>query len=333
VAAIDQTSQTMLAMAAICYRGYNLVTPDKQMRRRAAMNDYLKNCSATKGWEIVWGPCGSPAERFGFDEDLMYVAQNRDDPSQLAIAIRGTDPISLKDWIEGDFELTLKPWKYGNPPPKEASISESTMLGLDTLSGMRDPTSNGGQTLKEFIRDFLREKSKAEIYVTGHSKGGPLSSTLALWLADTQKAQTDPAEAWDSDGKATVFAYSFAGPTAGNGAFAEHSDLLLGPNCHRIWNSRDIAPRAFVSAEMMEIPDVYQLRCLKRLAARKFIARIGAAVQEEEYRQICGRGTNFDSALKGGLFLTEIIHQHLDSYLKEYELIGEMSMKKLFKPL
>jgi len=321
----DPTVRTMLALAAISYLRYDILFRTKQPRRRAAMSELIDRCSATAGWKIVWGPCGFPPKRCGFDQELMYVAQSPDDSPKLAIAIRGTNPPSLKDWLKGDFDLTLKPWNHDDPS-SDAKISASTMLGLDTLRAMRDPT-NGGQTIKEFLRGFLRLRPNTEICVTGHSKGGPLSSTLALWLAHTQKPQTDAAEAWDPEGKATVLAYSFAGPTAGNAAFAAYSDSVLRANCHRVWNKRDIAPRAFIPTEMDEIPNLYKLNPLDMGLLRLLVKLVAHRVDGLDYKQVGGAGSMFDS---GALGLWDVVYEHLDSYLEQFGLINEMCTKTLF---
>src|SRR5258708_6836160 len=104
----------------------------------------------------------------------------------------------------------------------------------------QDSSSDSGTDLVRFLGDRIDAAAgKVNLYVTGHSKGGALSSTLALWLADTQ---TD----WDQNNKATVTAYSFAGPTAGNKEFADHLDSVLRANHHRVVNPFDLVP--YVSA-------------------------------------------------------------------------------------
>ena len=246
--------------------------------------------------------------------------------AELAIVIRGTNPLSLMDWIKGDFAVSqMTPWNYGKPPPG-AAVSASTMRGLDTLRGLRDPL-NGAKALKEFLREFLQQKPNSEVCVTGHSKGGLLSSTLALWLDNTRQAPDDPAEQWDPERRASVLAYSFAGPTAGNAAFANYSDYVLGANGHRVWNKRDVAPRAFIPKEMEEIPTLYELNPLERETLRLFINLVAQRVNGLGYRQISAGGTMFDRGARG---LGDVVYEHLDSYLEQFGLINEMRTKTLF---
>jgi hypothetical protein len=60
--------------------------------------------------------------------------------------------------------------------------------------GGTDTGSDTGTTLKQFLSSYMGAHGKCDIYVTGHSKGGALCSTLALWLADTQGAQSNDGE-------------------------------------------------------------------------------------------------------------------------------------------
>src|SRR6266436_74360 len=133
------TAQEMLTLAAITYRGINLVLPEalKRAHLRRAMDACMTTFSAVKGkWKIVWGPASFSAVSPGLDDALMYVAQSAND---LAIAIRGTNPISLTDWVFGDFMFTHQvPWAYGNPASiQKAQISASSALGLGILQHLR----------------------------------------------------------------------------------------------------------------------------------------------------------------------------------------------------
>ncbi len=118
-----------------------------------------------------------------------------------------------------------------------------------------------GVTLLEFLRAARdRATGDFDVLVTGHSKGGGLASTVALWLADTQGTSNVAAsDQWDPTGSATVRCHSFAGPTAGNAAFAAHSDAKIGSVCARIMNTNDIVPHAWAVAELAKIPRLWDL--------------------------------------------------------------------------
>ena len=60
------------------------------------------------------------------------------------------------------------------------------MVNLARLNLVPDTQPPGGTDLKGFLRSYLSTHPKAEICVTGHSMGGAMSPTLALWLADTR---------------------------------------------------------------------------------------------------------------------------------------------------
>ncbi|HLW71083.1 MAG TPA: hypothetical protein VKS22_10735 [Candidatus Binataceae bacterium] len=392
----DPTTRTMLALSAISYRGYNLV--GDQALKRALLKRLLDQCltqlQPTIGyWSIVWGPCDFSPTVVGFDDAMMYVAEKVNDPTTLAIVIRGTNPISTTDFFYEDSLIEVQqPW----PASAGAKISTSTALGLAVLLNLSwdkavldkpvllsatpslrerlraEPrkitfTASEGElsrartriadmvtahfktaelltarsgaaelltavsgagaqppdgiTLEAFLRARLRPGSSTNLYVTGHSKGGAQSSTLALRLAEIL-----------SD--CVVYNYSFAGPTAGNKAFADYSDRILAACCHRVWNQRDVVPRTFVPSLMKEIPDVYELTAVDRVTVAAGIASSIAALSKVVYIQVAGDGTSFPSDLAPNLDMTsQIGHQHVDAYLGWADLLGQISAKTLFAPV
>jgi Lipase (class 3) len=408
---LQPTDKEMMTLAAITYRGINLVLPEalKRAHLRRLMDECIARFSEVSGkWKIVWGPASFSTVSPGLDSSLMYVAQSQVEPSALAIAIRGTNPISLIDWVFGDFMVAHRvPWTYGDPASiQNASISVSAALGLGILQYLRwdeavvdtdraevstvatasstvslaslndwfdavqarlqsstaasllhtitsnfsnaktgsldlrsllqkehDAEPAAGTDLKDFLRTHVASYPGSAVYVTGHSKGGALSSTLALWLADTRGAQADQREEWTSDPKTPVYAWSFAGPTAGNHEFAIHSDATL-TGCHRIWNRLDIVPHAFVTAELLGVSSQYRLNTFERSILDTLIDRVVAAIGPLHYTQTCGSGAPFEGVLIPDLpFPLQLAHQHLDSYLINLGLINEMSAASLLAPV
>ena len=116
-----------------------------------------------------------------------------------------------------------------------------------------------GQDVLSFLKAAVAHaKGPIDVTVTGHSKGGALAPTVALWLADTQGTAGVPAAAqWDPHGNSIVRCFSFAGQPAGNPAFAKHSDAKLRGRCARIWNTHDVVPHAWVADDIRQIPDLY----------------------------------------------------------------------------
>jgi hypothetical protein len=188
-----------------------------------------------------------------------------------------------------------------------------------------------GIDLRSFLASKIAGVESAEIYVTGHSKGAALSSTLALWLADTQGMENVPeADRWDPMRKATVHAYSFAGPTAGNGKFAQHSDGVIGARCHRVVNERDIAPCAWAPEHLRQIPDLYPQH---HDALQAAVETLLGAFGEMDYAQIGNHVHNLPGAPHSDLFFPEIVYQHLDGYFQQLGLDAEMNAATFFAPL
>jgi hypothetical protein len=187
-----------------------------------------------------------------------------------------------------------------------------------------------GIDLHSFLATEIDKADNPEIYVTGHSKGAALSSTLALWLADTQGEQNVPeADRWDPDRKTTVHAYSFAGPTAGNAKFALHSDSVFGPHCHRIVNERDIAPYAWAPQDLRRIPALYPQH---HDALQGSIEALLRVFREMDYAQI-SRVLPLPGAPHCDALIEEIVHQHLDGYFEQLGLDEEMNAATFFAPL
>ena len=246
----------MLSLAYLSYTGEGLTIPNPAGVILQDMNTAIKKISFINNWKIVWGPVVYTVPGSMYQDNLMYIAQNTNDTTQYAIGIRGTNFLSDVDWLLEDFDvLRLMPWPVGatTPSPAGAGISESTSMGMAILLGMTD-TVTTQQSFTSYLQSIT--KSKINICVTGHSKGGVLATTMALYLLDNQNSGTK----WDSSGASTVSCISFAGPTAGNAAFAAYSDAQfvsafqnnpppascwdasLGTNCDVVQCSYDVAP-------------------------------------------------------------------------------------------
>jgi hypothetical protein len=391
---------TMLTLAAITYRGINLVYPEplKSRRLRALIDECFARFFKLKDqWRIVWGPASFSGTSPGLDDSLMFVAESLAAPRTLAIAIRGTNPISITDWLFGDLMVThQEPWPYGTGAGR-GKISSSSAIGLGILQHLRwddaitesdagtprpqapelwlksiaarlsaesgeslldrlkqnaqnagdailhpltllkggatSKSAQTGTTLKQCLAEYIGRGGKCDLYITGHSKGGALSSTVALWLADTQGAQDDPAELWDPTRQATLHYYSFAGPTAGDSDFAAHSDALFGDRCHRIWNYNDVVPCAFIPTHLTDVSRRYNLNGLERMTIDKLTSEVAAKVAGLNYTHPCRQGNRFDGRLLSDVpVLAQIAHQHLDSYLSNCDMLGEMTATSLLAP-
>lgn len=175
------------------------------------------------------------------------------------------------------------------------------------------------------LLSFLAEEARAadtplDVTVTGHSKGGALASTVALWLKDALDSQ-DLAEHWDGRRGARVAAYAFAAPTPGNTAFADRIDRVLAGDHHHLRNRNDIVTHAWQVDELERIPDLYAPR---RIALAPLIPLIASKVRDLDYRQARAGTTTFAGTLDPKRsFAMEFIHQHLDAYLDELGLLDD----------
>jgi hypothetical protein len=128
----------MLTLAAIAYRGYDLILP--QAVKVPLMREAMNRCLATLGpvkdkWAIVWGPASHPSGRLKFDDAAMYVAQSLEEANTIVIAIRGTNPPSLADWIRGDL-MVKQMHRWASAPAGGAKVSLSTINGLELLRNL-----------------------------------------------------------------------------------------------------------------------------------------------------------------------------------------------------
>src|SRR5262249_31565198 len=95
-----------------------------------------------------------------------------------------------------------------------------------------------------------------EVTFTGHSKGGALAPTLALWFAENQGA-ADETFAWDPQQRATVRCYHFARPPAGHEGLSEPSNGPSRAPRVGLVKPLDVVPQAWVPAKIARIGELY----------------------------------------------------------------------------
>lgn len=251
--------QIMLSFAYLAYTGQDITTPNPEAHILQRINAAMPNIppiapQKKPAWHVVWGPAVFTMPGALYQDNMMFVVQNHADPTQFVVAVRGTNFISDLDWLMEDLDiLQMIPWPMKSPSALTgAQISESTSIDLHILLGMTDKT-----TTTTGLLDFLQSQSKPiNLCVTGHSLGGCVAGTLALYLMDHR---TD----WDKVGNSTVCSITFAAPTAGNGVFASYSnakfanefnnnkfpgwDQTLNTNLDAVSCSLDVAPLAWTT--------------------------------------------------------------------------------------
>jgi hypothetical protein len=257
--------QIMLSFAYLAYCGESMTTASPESEILGYINAAMPQIPPLRApnptWQVVWGPAVYTTPGALYQDNLMFVAQNQTDTSQFAIAIRGTNRSSDLDWLMDDLDiLDMMNWPPGTKPsPTGPRISESTSIGLQVLLGMQGSPTSAPISLIDFLR---AQTAKAiNVCVTGHSLGGCLAPTLALYLKEQQNA-------WDLTGNSNVSTITFAGPTAGNSEFAAYSDSKfsggpyppnwdpsLGTTCDVVRCDLDVAPFAWIASSISATKD------------------------------------------------------------------------------
>ena len=223
-------SQIMMTLAAITY------APPKDVQSYLLPTTNPPN--ATSGeWALVWGPAVTALD----EGNLMFVTYNKS-TNQYAIAVRGTYPtFSLALLVDLYEDLDVSDpcsWEY--PAVSGALVAGGTIDGLDDIVAF---TSNG-VSFHTFV-DSKIAPSGAEIFVTGHSLGGALTTVLAPWLVYRLS---------QSNAHNVVMPYTYAAPTAGNATFASFYTGLF-QNSYRYYNVIDVVPKAW--ADLLSVKSLY----------------------------------------------------------------------------
>ena len=185
---------------------------------------------------------------------------------------------------------------------------------------MPESERNGRLDLLTFLRTQAdASQEPLEVTVTGHSKGGALAPTVALWLKEATLESGE--ECWDKRQKARVRFYAFAGPTPGNGAFADRLDTKLNDSSHYLVNTNDVVPQAFQVDQLNRIPDLYRDRTS---GLKTLVENLIAGIEKLNYRHSVKEVRKFAGELDPSRSLAaELIHQHLDAYLAELRLLSD----------
>jgi hypothetical protein len=326
--------QVMLTLAFIADVGALIEDNDCNAENDVCqqIKDCLESLEPVKGnWKLVWGPCVFKFPLIAkYRDNTIYIVQSIKDKSQYVIAISGTNPYEVTDWIFEDFLVAhTHPWRYGNCP-SDARISSSAALSLAILQNVKPCQGIPGANLR--LIDFLSKASSASsVTVTGHSLGGEMASTTALWLADTQ------GDRWDRQKNAKLYAYCYAGPTAGNGSWANYFHEQLGDNAHRIWNALDVVPHAWQVSGLKQIPDLYKPWIDPPFWVKPLIDIAIRLVTDEGYTQIAAiegdhqpLNGKVNTKPEWATFTSQMAYQHVDAY---YELLDVPHLKALTESL
>ncbi|WP_225413123.1 lipase family protein [Stigmatella hybrida] len=231
------------------------------------------------GWSVVWGPSVHVDPASAFPVHTMYVAQSTLDPAQYVVSISGAGTASVFEWMAEESLVALQvPWGTGTEAA-DAKISLGIASGLSVLQEITPsgPRPGAGTSLAHFLKTLTGAKVK--VNVTGFGLGGTLASTVALWLADTRGH-------WDSQGNAQLTCLSFAGPSAGNGAFAAYADGKPGLTMVRFANDLDLVTQAWSAASLAKAATLYSPIIPGTESIRALVERAEHTTRNADYTQV-----------------------------------------------
>lgn len=255
---VSLETQQIAALAFISYSGDQLDNTDAkvdQILQECVSNELARQPILNNRYALAWGPAAYRFDVAFLDDNMMYVAIDKQQPGHIVIAIRGTNPDALLDWFVEDFYVSkTEAWRYANPVNPNSRISKATDIGLTVLQNLIGkvhvlPPSN--ISLKEYLSRRSRNNGLTKITVTGHSLAGALAPALALWLKDTESS-------WNTS--ATTVAINvlpIAGATPGNADFARYYDSRLQSSTNRLHNPFDVVPQAWYLPTMRTLDSLY----------------------------------------------------------------------------
>ncbi|KAB8154939.1 hypothetical protein EZY14_003400 [Kordia sp. TARA_039_SRF] len=220
-------------------------------------HDVLTETSAIIGdWKAIWGPivyANNATSQSVHADNTMGMYYNEAE-NTIVIAIAGTNINSPYGWLVEDFSVhKTVSWELVTGVPSSGNISTGTHTGLNILLNMTDKAT---ETLVTALKNFVSNQTsteKIQIAVAGHSLGGALSPTLAMYLVDTKSE-------WDAANKTTIGAFPTAGPTPGDEGFASYYEKQIkAKNIYYLsqHNALDIVPHAWEKGDLAKIPTIY----------------------------------------------------------------------------
>lgn len=186
-------------------------------------------------WKLEWE---SPEE--GTQHYAMIAYNEKIDTHVLAF--RGTRSDlsfdSLHNWVQ-DFEVEKQvPWLYPGTPG-------NPMISIGASKGFSDLTILADKNAPHLtIIQYLKGRVK-NLWVTGHSLGGPLAVLFASWLHYEL-----------ADARPNFNVVTFAGPSIGNPDFAaQYNSKFPGLNSRSYINPLDVVP--YMAGKVDQIPTLF----------------------------------------------------------------------------
>ena len=171
--------------------------------------------------------------------NLAYIAQGPNDGngSVYALVLRGTVMDDLLDQLEDLQVGLLVPFLPEGTPP---------MWPLPLIS-LGASLAYGAIVSNTDLQTQLAALKPDTLYVVGHSLGGAMATTIALYLQQQASA--------GNLSIGTIQPYTFAAPTAGDATFATWFDKQF-PKAVCTYNKYDVVPTAW--ATLASLPENWQ---------------------------------------------------------------------------
>ncbi|MCW7549887.1 lipase family protein [Photorhabdus sp. APURE] len=275
---------------------------------------------------IIWGPAvfrvGDINAKKSVidkkDDHVLFIAQNRHDPNDYRVVIRGS--WSDINWLNEDIIVcNTQDWaRWDSRSPENAKIAYGTDMALGyIINQIKSNNPPGyGESLTDAIDKIALKEGIQNITITGHSLGGILSSTIGLYL---KRRYFDK-----GNNNIRINVCAFAGPTAGNDIFASYSESIfndisvVGYKSHflRIHNSIDVVPLAWNTKDLEKIKAIYPVLTVT-------INALILSVLDKNYTQIfpdfpIHSQIPISPIMLFDDLLINIVNQHIHAYTKEY---------------
>jgi pimeloyl-ACP methyl ester carboxylesterase len=162
---------------------------------------------------------------------MSYIAQNAA-ANQFALSIRGTN-FSLKIDVQEDNDVGTAV-SFAEQAGAPSKISRGAMEAFQEVTGAVSTSSK--TTLAQELQKLASSNPGAQFFIAGHSLGGCVATTVALYLHNLVKS-------WSN--KVSFQVYTFAAPTAGDKDFANLFARTFPTSSWRVYNLWDVVPNAW----------------------------------------------------------------------------------------
>lgn len=323
--------EVMFQISLLANQVTGLLGPDLENDLYESILKYFQQHQSQLGrWEVAWGPAVVQFITDAFAVNAMYVAHSLDRPSRYVVAVAGTNPTSLFDWLVEDLLVQVQvPWIYALPSAPAAKISLGTAVGLTILQNAKPSGArpNAGQSLQDFLSGLTT--TPVELWTTGHSLGGALAPTLALWLKNIQPL-------WNPAGDAQISTMPTAGPSAGNSAFSRYSDRVLPAT--RFVNSLDVVPHAWNETTLAQLKTIYAPSIPESTEIDTLVDRLMMKAAAGDYLSIQPNSPPFKGEINQKIinpqsppainYFIQVAYQHVNAYVNffgmSYDAFGPL---------